>query len=58
MPSGVPVATVGVQAGENAALLAVQILGVKYPELAEALSAYKSAMQDVYKRQVMPSSSE
>ena len=44
MPSGVPVATVGVQAGENAALLAVQILGVKYPDLAEALSAYKDAM--------------
>ena len=46
MPSGIPVATVGVNGGENAGLLALQILGVKYPEIAEKLSAYKKAMKD------------
>ena len=46
MPSGIPVATVGVNGGENAGLLALQILGVKYPEIAEKLAAYKQAMRD------------
>lgn len=46
MPSGIPVATVGVNGGENAGLLALQILGVKYPEISEKLSAYKKLMKD------------
>jgi len=46
MPSGIPVATVGVNAGENAGLLALQILGVKYPEITEKLKAYKKNMKD------------
>ena len=46
MPSGIPVATVGVNGGENAGLLALQILGVRYPEIAEKLSAYKLAMRE------------
>ncbi len=46
MPSGIPVATVGVNAGENAGLLALQMLGIKYPGIAEKLSAYKSSMKD------------
>ncbi|MBO4989369.1 MAG: 5-(carboxyamino)imidazole ribonucleotide mutase [Clostridia bacterium] len=50
MPSGIPVATVGVNGGENAGLLAAQILGVKYPEIAEKLSSYKSAMAEKIKR--------
>ena len=45
MPSGIPVATVGVNGGENAGLLALQMLGIKYPEIAEKLSAYKQAMK-------------
>ena len=45
MPSGIPVATVGVNGGENAGLLALQILGVKYPEIAEKLTAYKQSMR-------------
>lgn len=45
MPSGIPVATVGVNGGENAGLLALQILGVKYPEIAEKLCEYKKAMR-------------
>ena len=46
MPSGIPVATVGVNGGENAGLLALQILGIKYPEIAQKLADYKKAMQD------------
>lgn len=45
MPSGIPVATVGVNGGENAGLLALQILGIKHPEIAEKLAAYKKSMQ-------------
>lgn len=46
MPSGIPVATVGVNGGENAGLLALQMLGIKYPEIDEKLVEYKKAMQD------------
>lgn len=37
MPPGVPVATVGVDNWKNAALLAVEILALKYPGLKERL---------------------
>ncbi len=33
MPAGVPVATVGIDNGKNAAYLAIRILGLKYPEV-------------------------
>ncbi len=46
MPAGIPVATVGVNGGENAGLLALQILGIKYPEIAEGLADYKKAMKE------------
>ena len=46
MPAGIPVATVGVNAGENAGLLALQILGIKYPEIETQLAAYKLAMKE------------
>ena len=45
MPSGIPVATVGVNAGENAGLLAVQMLALKYPELDIKLRDYKEEMR-------------
>jgi len=45
MPSGVPVATVGVNASENAALLAVQIIAGKYSELWDKLLQYRLDMQ-------------
>ena len=45
MPSGIPVATVGVNGAENAGLIALQILGVKYPEIADKLKDYKEAMR-------------
>ncbi len=41
MPPGVPVACVGVGAGKNAALLAVQILALSEPPLAAALEKFK-----------------
>lgn len=44
MPAGVPVATVGVDGAENAAILAAQILALKYPELTEKLAAHKADM--------------
>ena len=43
MPSGIPVATVGVNNGANAALLAAQILAVEDGALAERLSAKRAA---------------
>ena len=46
MPSGIPVATVGVNGGENAGILAAQILGIKYPGIAEKLAQYKQKMKD------------
>ena len=41
MPKGVPVATVAINGGENAGLLAIQILSIKYPELREKFKEYK-----------------
>lgn len=46
MPSGVPVATMAINGAANAALLAVQILGVSDPETALALDKYKSEMAE------------
>jgi 5-(carboxyamino)imidazole ribonucleotide mutase len=45
MPSGIPVATVAINGGENAALLAVQILAVKYDELKTKLKEHKEEMR-------------
>ena len=45
MPSGVPVATVAIDGGENAALLAAQILSLKYPQLQKKLIDYKENMR-------------
>ena len=44
MPSGVPVATVALNGGENAALLAIQMLSIKNPELKEKLKQHKIDM--------------
>jgi len=45
MPKGVPVATVAVDGSENAALLAIQMLSLKYPELMDKMIAYKEQMK-------------
>ncbi len=44
MPSGIPVATVGVDAGENAGVLAAQMLSLKYEDIAKQLADYKQKM--------------
>ncbi|WP_305044753.1 5-(carboxyamino)imidazole ribonucleotide mutase [Geoalkalibacter sp.] len=41
MPRGVPVATVAIDNAQNAGLLAAQILGIKHPEVRQAVSAFK-----------------
>ena len=46
MPSGIPVATVAVGGGDNAAYLAVQMLALKYPELADRLDAHRREMAE------------
>lgn len=46
MPKGVPVATVGINEAENAALLACHILSLKYEELKQSLKDYRQRMAD------------
>ncbi len=45
MPSGVPVATVGINNTKNASLLAARILSLKYPEIKQELKAYIDNMK-------------
>ena len=45
MPSGVPVATVGIDNGKNAALLAAEILAVSNSGVAEKLEAHRKAIR-------------
>lgn len=46
MPSGVPVATVAINGSKNAALLAVQILSLKFDELRDKMKKYKEKMAE------------
>lgn len=46
MPKGIPVATVAIDGAENAAILAVQILSLKYTELYDKLLDYKKHLAD------------
>ncbi|WP_312833315.1 5-(carboxyamino)imidazole ribonucleotide mutase [Sedimentibacter saalensis] len=46
MPPGVPVATVAINGADNAALLAVQILSVKYEDLRMKFKEYKKQMAE------------
>ena len=43
MPSGIPVATVAIDGGKNAALLAAEMLALSDEELASTLDARRSA---------------
>ncbi|RBP44090.1 5-(carboxyamino)imidazole ribonucleotide mutase [Garciella nitratireducens] len=45
MPKGIPVATVAINGSENAALLAAEILSIKYPNIQSALQKYRRTMQ-------------
>ena len=46
MPPGIPVATVGINAAENAALLAIQMLATGDEELYAKLEAYKESLKE------------
>jgi len=46
MPKGVPVATVAIDGGANAGLLAAQILAVAEPALAKRFEAHKKRMEE------------
>lgn len=46
MPKGVPVATVAINGAENAAYLAIQMMGIKYPELREKFHAFKKEQEE------------
>jgi 5-(carboxyamino)imidazole ribonucleotide mutase len=51
MPPGVPVATVAVNGGKNAGILAAQIIAVKQPEIRQKLKEFKAKMaEDVAKK--------
>ena len=49
MPSGVPVATMAINGSKNAALFAIQILSVKYPELVEKLASMRGVPAQEFK---------
>ncbi len=44
MPPGIPVAAVGLDRGDNAALLALEMLGIADNKIAEKLKAYREEM--------------
>ncbi|MCI4373286.1 MAG: 5-(carboxyamino)imidazole ribonucleotide mutase [Thermoplasmata archaeon] len=46
MPPGIPVAAVGLDASENAALLATAILALKHPELEARITAYRAKWKE------------
>ena len=46
MPPGIPVAGVGLDRGENAAILAAQMLAIKDPKVGDALVAYRQRLRD------------
>ena len=50
MPSGIPVATVAIEGGLNAGLLATQILAINNIELKSKLKTYRSKLHDLVKK--------
>jgi 5-(carboxyamino)imidazole ribonucleotide mutase len=53
MPSGIPVATVGIDGAKNAGLLAARILSIKYPEIQQKLKNYAQDMADKVKAAIL-----
>lgn len=47
MPAGIPVATVAINGGTNAGLLAIQILGSFDPLISEKISNYRKELNDI-----------
>ena len=52
MPPGIPVATVAIDGGMNAAILAAKILAVSDAELLEKLKAYTTEMKRQYRQKL------
>ena len=48
MPKSIPVATVGIDNSYNAAMLSVQILALKYPEIKEKLVNFRKEMKEKF----------
>ncbi|HDN50513.1 MAG: 5-(carboxyamino)imidazole ribonucleotide mutase [Thermoplasmata archaeon] len=48
MPPGIPVAAVGLDRGDNAAILAAEILSVGNSEIAQKLEEYRKKMREKY----------
>ena len=46
MPPGIPVATVGVNGAQNAAILAVEMIAIADNETAEKLASYKASLKE------------
>lgn len=46
MPPGIPVATVGINAAQNAAILATQMIALTDSTVADLLAAYKESLKD------------
>lgn len=46
MPSGIPVATVAINGGKNAAYLALQIIAVKHEDIRKQLLAHRAEMEE------------
>lgn len=46
MPPGIPVATVGVNGAQNAAILAVEMIALSDPQVAKKLENFKSGLKD------------
>ena len=46
MPSGIPVAAMAIDGAKNAAIFAVEILSLKYPELVRKLATYRAKMKE------------
>lgn len=45
MPKGIPVATVAIDGGMNAGILALQMLAIKYPEIEAKMKDYRKQME-------------
>ncbi len=46
MPPGIPVATVGINGAQNAAILAMQIIGIGQEEVREKVNAFSSTLKN------------
>ena len=50
MPSGIPVATVAIDGGANAGILAARMLAMSDPELLERLKSYTTEMKETVQK--------